>query len=134
MSSKIVATHSSPFKVAGVRELLERIAALDSVTRVIPGRMRHVGGNSALRLADAGMAAGPSGRKYTIFSEGVSIELFIVPVDGRLGELEAVLAAQPEYHASGNVRRAAEAAAAAARAARLAEARRHHGPRPHVPR
>jgi hypothetical protein len=130
MHPKIVATHSSPFKVDGVRDLLERIAALDCVARVIPGRMRHIGGNSRLRLADAGMPAGQSGRKYTVLSAGTSIELFVVPVDGRLDEVEAALATLPEYSATGNTRRAAEAAAAAARAARLAEARRHHGPRP----
>jgi hypothetical protein len=130
MHPKIAANHSSPFKVAGVRALLERIAALDCVERVIPGRMRHVGANSGLRLTDAGMAAGQSGRKYTILAAGTSIELFVVPAGGRLAELEAALAAFPEYSAVGNARRAREAGAAAARAARLAEARRHHGPRP----
>jgi hypothetical protein len=130
MHPKIVANHSSPFKVAGVRDLLERIAALESVARVIPGRMRRVGGNATLRLVDSGMAAGQSGRKYTILAQGTSIELFVVPVDGRLTELESAMAMQPEYAAVGNVRRAQEAAVAAERAERLAEARRHHGPRP----
>src|SRR5262245_2229658 len=128
MHPKVVANHSSPFKVVSVRELLERIAALDCVVRVIPGRMRHVGGNSGLRLTDAGMAAGRSGRKYTILAQGASIELFLVPAAGRLAELEAAMAALPEYSAVGNVRRAAAARAAAERAARLAAARRHHGP------
>jgi hypothetical protein len=129
MHPKIVANHSSPFKIAGVRDLLARIAALDCVERVIPGRMRHVGGNSGLRLADSGMAAGQSGRKYAILAQGTSIELFVVPADGRLADLEAEMARFPEYAAVGNARRANEAAAAAERAARLAEARRHHGPR-----
>jgi hypothetical protein len=134
MHAKIAVNHSSPFKVAGVRDLLERIAALDPVERVIPGRMKHVGGNPGLRLVDSGMAAGQSGRKYTILAGGASIELFVVPADGRLAELERALAAFPEYRAVGNARRAAEAEAAAAHAARLADARHRHGPRPRPPR
>lgn len=130
MHPKIVANHSSPFKITGVRALLERIATLECVERVIPGRMRQAGGNSGLRLTDSGMSAGQAGRKYIILAQGASIELFVVPAGGRLAELEAALAAFPEYNAVGNARRAREAAAAAARAARLAEARRHHGPRP----
>jgi len=129
MHPKIVVNHSSPFKIAGVRDLLERIAVLDSVERVIPGRMRHVGGNSGLRLADSGMAAGQSGRKYQLLAQGTAIEVFVVPAASRLADLEAALATFPEYHAVGNSRRAAEARVAAERAARLAEARRHHGPR-----
>lgn len=128
MHPKIVANHHSPLKVAGVRELLERIAALDGVERVIPGRMARTGRGGGLRLADSGMPAGRSGRKYIVLAEGTSIELFVVPGDGRLAEVEAQLAAFPEYLRQGNARRADEAAAAAARAARLAEARRHHGP------
>jgi hypothetical protein len=127
--AKIVANHSSPFKVAGVRDLLERIAALDAAERVIPGRMKHVGGNPGPRLVDSGMVAGQSGRKYTILAGGTSIELFVVPADGRLTELERALAGFPEYSAVGNARRAAETEAATARAARLAEARHHHGSR-----
>ena len=78
MHAKIAANHSSPFKVVGVRVLLERIAALEAVARVIPGRMTHVGGNPGPRLVDSGMAAGQSGRKYTILAGGTSIELFVV--------------------------------------------------------
>lgn len=130
MHPKIAATHHSPFKLAGVRDLLERIAALDGVARVIPGRMTRVGGGGGrLRLTDAGVPAGASGRKYTILAGGVALELFVVPVDGRLAEVERALSAFPEYVAQGNVRRTAETRAAAARAARLEEARRHHGPR-----
>lgn len=135
MHPKIAATHHSPFKVAGVRELLERIAALAGVERVIPGRMARVtGASGGLRLTDPGMPAGQSGRKYTIIAQGTAIELFIVPGAGRLAEVERALAAFPEYLAQGNTRRAAEARAMAARATRLAEARRHHGPPSRRPR
>jgi hypothetical protein len=131
MHPKIATNHHSPLKVAGVRELLERVAALACVERVIPGRMERVAGaGGALRLTDPGMPAGQSGRKYTIVAQGRAIELFVVPGDGRLAEVEQALAAFPEYLAQGNTRRAAAARAAAAREARLAEARRHHGPRP----
>ena len=129
MHPKIVATHSTPFRLPGVRDLLERIAALDGVDRVIPGRTSAVGSSGRLRLADSGMAAGRSGRKYTILVQGTALELFIVPAAGGLAEVEAQVRAFPEYVRQGTARRADEAEAAAARAARLAEARRHHGPR-----
>ena len=126
MHDKIAATHHSPFKLPGVRALLERIAVLECVQRVIPGRMTKVGGPGALRLADSGMPAGQSGRKYTILVQGTALEVFIVPVDGRLAEMEAALAAFPERVRQGNARRADEARAAAARQARLAEARERY--------
>jgi hypothetical protein len=120
----------SPFKIAGVRDLLERIAALDCVERVIPGRMAHVGGGGGLRLTDSGMPAGKSGRKYTLLAHGTSMELFLVPGNGRQADLDVALRGFPEYVVVGNARRAAEEAAAEARAARIVAARAHHGPRP----
>ena len=129
MHPKIVVNHSTPFRLPGVRDLLERIAALDGVERVIPGRTAPIGSSGRLRLADSGMAAGRSGRKYTILVQGTALELFIVPAAGRLADVEAQVCALPEYVLQGSARRAVEAEAAAARAARLAEARRHHGPR-----
>jgi hypothetical protein len=129
MKPKIVMNHSSPFKVPGVRDLLERIAALESVERVIPGRMERASAGQGLRLTDAGIPAGQSGRKYTVLAHGIALELFLVPAGGGLAAMEAAVAALPEYVAQGNVRRRAEAEAAAARAARIAAARLHHGPR-----
>ena len=114
MHDKIATNHHSPFKLPGVRALLERIAILDCVQRVIPGRMSKVGGSGALRLADSGMLAGQSGRKYTILVQSTALEVFIVPVSGRLVEMETALPAFPEYARQGNARRADEARAAAA--------------------
>jgi hypothetical protein len=129
MHPKIATNHHSPFKIAGVRDLLERLATLDCVERVIPGRMAHVGGGGGLRLTDPGMPAGKSGRKYTLLARGTSMELFLVPAAGRQADLDAALRGFPEYVAQGNARRAAEATVAAERAARIAAARAHHGPR-----
>ncbi len=70
MHPKIVATHSTPFRLPGVRALLERLAALDGVERVIPGRIAPAGSSGRLRLADSGMVAGRSGRKYTVLAQG----------------------------------------------------------------
>jgi hypothetical protein len=128
MSGKIVVNHSSPFKLAGVRALLERIAAFTAVARVIPGRMSRTGEGGPLRLTDAGIPAGPGGHKYIVFSQGTAVELFVVAVAGQQLAAQTAIAGLPEYTAQGNQRRQQVAAAADARAARLAAARLHHGP------